>query len=107
MVELKVVDNEEDDDNIELLPKSTENRLVSTLTSNKATISIELIKVFLLFVICIVVGLVLAIRTHTTTVVQNAQVVPLGDPTIPTELSGNSTTTSSDKLGIQGGLMEI
>ena len=93
MVELKVVDIEEDDDDddIELLPKSTENRLVSTLTSNKATISIELIKVFLLFVICIVVGLVLAIRTHTTTVVQNAQVVPLGDPTIPTQLLGNST----------------
>jgi hypothetical protein len=93
MVELKVVDieDDDDDDDIELLPKSTENRLVSTLTSSKATISIELIKVFLLFVICIVVGLVLAIRTHTTTVVQNAQVVPLGDPTIPTQLLGNST----------------
>ena len=35
-------------------------------------------KMFLLFVICIVVGLLLSIRTRTLT--QNAQVVPPGDP---------------------------
>lgn len=98
MVDLKVVDDEgeeEDDDNIKLLQKPTENRLVSTLTSSKFTISIELIKVILLFVICIVVGLSLAVRkrtiTTTTTHVEDAQVVPLGDPTLPTELRGNST----------------
>ena len=37
-------------------------------------------KMFLLFVICIVVGLLLSIRTRTLTLAQNAQVVPLGDP---------------------------
>jgi len=98
MVDLKVVDDEdeEDDDNIKLLQKPTENRLVATLTSNKFTISLELIKVILLVVICIVVGLSLAVRKHTTsttttTHVEDAQAVPLGDPTFPTELRGNST----------------
>ena len=98
MVDLKVVDDEDedDDDNIKLLQKPTENRLVATLTSNKFTISLELIKVILLVVICIVVGLSLAVRKHTTsttttTHVEDAQVVPLGDPTLPTELRGNST----------------
>jgi len=69
---------------------------VATLTSNKFTISLELIKVILLVVICIVVGLSLAVRKHTTsttttTHVEDAQAVPLGDPTFPTELRGNST----------------
>ena len=57
-------EGEEDDDNIELLQKTTENRLVSTLTSNKFTISIELVKVILLFVICIVVAVTGGSHTH-------------------------------------------
>ena len=84
MVDLKVVDDEgeeEDDDNIKLLQKPTENRLVSTLTSSKFTISIELIKVILLFVICIVVGISLSVRTHTTTTTTPASPAT---PVVPT-----------------------
>ena len=65
MVELIPVDHENDD--AILLPQQTENRLITKLTSQKATISIELVKLILLFVICIVVGISLSVRTHTTT----------------------------------------
>lgn len=65
MVEITVVDHENDD--AILLHGQTENRLISKLTSKKATMSIELVKLILLFVLCIVVGLLLSVRTHTTT----------------------------------------
>ena len=55
-----MVDLEEvDDDDVELLQRPKENRLVATLTSSKATVGIELIKLVLLFVICVVAGLLL------------------------------------------------
>jgi len=88
-VDFEVVDDE-DDDTVPL-QKSKEDNVISTFTTNRVVIFMELVKVILLFVICIVMGLALAISTHTTTVVQNAQVLPLGDPAIPTELTGYST----------------
>ena len=60
-----MVDLEEvDDDDVELLQRPKENRLVATLTSSKATVGIELIKLVLLFVICVVAGLLLVARSR-------------------------------------------
>ena len=55
---------EVDDDDVELLQRPKENRLVATLTSSKATVGIELIKLVLLFVICVVAGLLLVARSR-------------------------------------------
>ena len=52
------------DDDVELLQRPKENRLVTTLTSNKATVGIELTKLVLLFVICVVAGLLLVARSR-------------------------------------------
>merc|ERR1711990_317741 len=62
---LEMVDLEEVvDDDVELLQRPKENRLVTTLTSSKATVGIELIKLILLFVICVVAGLLLVARSR-------------------------------------------
>ena len=105
VVDFKVIDdeNEADDDTVPL-QKSTEDKVMSTPTTNRVMIFMELVKTFLLFVICVILGLLLrpppppprdftsgAAQTHTTTHVEDAQVVPLGDRTLPTELRGNST----------------
>jgi len=90
MVDFKVVDDE-DDDTVPL-QKSTEDKVKSTPTTNRVVVFMELVKVVLLFVICIILGVLLHMTTNTTTThVEDAQVVPLGDPTLPTELRGNST----------------
>jgi len=81
MVDFKVVDDE-DDDTVPL-QKSTEDKVLATPTTNRVEVFMELVKVILLIVICIILGVLLrTIRVHTTTLVQNAQVVPLGDPVI-------------------------
>mmetsp|Transcript_11235 Transcript_11235/g.47923 ORF Transcript_11235/g.47923 Transcript_11235/m.47923 type:complete len:318 (+) Transcript_11235:221-1174(+) len=80
------------DDDVELLQRPKENRLVTTLTSNKATVGIELIKLVLLFVICVVAGLLLVARSRNAppTVppvpAENGEVVP----PVPSQPAGAS-----------------
>ena len=83
-----MVDLEEvDDDDVELLQRPKENRLVATLTSSKATVGIELIKLVLLFVICVVAGLLLVARSR------NAQ------PTVPPVPADNGEAVPSQPAG--------
>ena len=75
------------DDDVELLQRPKENRLVTTLTSNKATVGIELIKLVLLFVICVVAGLLLVARSR------NAP------PTVPPVPADNGEAVPSQPAG--------
>jgi hypothetical protein len=84
MVDLEEVD---DDDDVELLQRPTENRLVTTLTSSKATVGIELIKLVLLFVICVVAGLLLVARSRNT------------PPTVPPVPADNGEAVPSQPAG--------
>ena len=65
MVELTHIHHEDDD--AVLLNEQTENRMVLRLTSKKFITSIELVKLVLLFSICIIVGVSLSRRSHNTT----------------------------------------
>ena len=60
VVDFKVIDdeNEADDDTVPL-QKSTEDKVMSTPTTNKVMIFMELVKTFLLFVIWVILGLLL------------------------------------------------
>jgi uncharacterized membrane protein affecting hemolysin expression len=81
MVELTPVNH--DDDDAVLLNEQTENRMVLRLTSKKFITSLELVKLVLLFIICIIVGVSLSRRSHNTTTPASTDAP--ATPVVPTE----------------------
>jgi len=86
------------DDDVELLQRPKENKLVRTLTSSKATVGIELIKLVLLFVICVVAGLLLVARSRNAppavppVPAENGE----GVPPVPSQPAPASTANATD-----------
>ncbi len=94
-----MVDLEEvDDDDVELLQRPKENRLVATLTSSKATVGIELIKLVLLFVICVVAGLLLVARSRNAPPAVPPVPADTGEavPPVPSQPAPASTANATD-----------
>ena len=94
MVDLEEVDA----DDVELLQRPKENRLVATLTSSKATVGIELIKLVLLFVICVVAGLLLVARSRNAPPTVPPVPADTGEavPPVPSQPAPASTANATD-----------